>query len=445
MEQSAAEPYLQEFEKFEPAAKQPSWVFPLRKAGLARFAEVGFPTLKHEDWRFTNVAPIAKLPFKPILALRRDGLSAADIGKFTFGKLPAIRLVFVSGHYVAELSTPGQLPSGVTVQSLAQALKSDSRLLQTHLTRYAKAEDNAFTALNTAFFQDGAFVHVPPGTRVEAPIHLLFISTATQSGATIHPRNLIIAEKESRLTLLESYASVSDAAYFTNAVTELVVGEGAAVEHCKFQDESLSAFHIAAIQAHLGRSCNFISHSIATGARLSRNNIRTTLAGEGLECILNGLYLTTANQLADHHMVVEHAQPHCASHEYYNGILDGQSKGVFHGRILVRQGAQKTDAKQTNKNLLLSDEATVDTKPQLEIYADDVKCTHGATIGQLNEESIFYLRARGIGAETARRMLIQAFAGEIIERIRHAPAREEMNGLIWERLESNPHLASSQS
>ena len=444
MEQSAAEPYLQEFEKFEPAAKQPSWIFPLRKAGIARFAELGFPTLKHEDWRFTNVAPIAKLPFKPLFTPGRDGLSAADISKFTLGNLPAIRLVFVNGHYAAELSTPGQLPAGVTVQNLAQALGSDFALLQKHIARYARTEDNAFTALNTAFFQDGAFVHVPPGTTLEAPIHLLFISTANQTGATFNPRNLIIAEKESRLTVLESYASTADAAYFTNAVTELVVGEGAVVEHCKFQDESLSGFHIAAIQAHLGRSCNFISHSIATGARLSRNNIRTTLAGEGLECVLNGLYLTKADQLADHHMIVEHAQPHCNSHEYYNGILDGRSKGVFHGRILVRQAAQKTDAKQTNKNLLLSDEATVDTKPQLEIYADDVKCTHGATIGQLNEESIFYLRTRGIGAETARHMLIRAFAGEIIERIRHAPAREEMDELVWDRLEANPHLAQNK-
>ena len=252
-----------------------------------------------------------------------------------------------------------------------------------------------FAALNAAFFQDGGFVYVPAGKRVEAPIHLLFISTAKEAGATSHPRNLILAEKGSQVTVLESYVSTGEAAYFTNAVTELVLGEGAVVEHCKFQDESRSAFHMAAVHAQLGRGCNFISHSIATGARLSRNNIRTALAGEGVECILNGLYLTRGDQLADHHMVVEHAQPHCNSHEYYNGILDGRSKGVFHGRILVRPAAQKTDAKQTNKNLLLSEDATVDTKPQLEIYADDVKCTHGATVGQLNEESIFYLRAAG--------------------------------------------------
>ncbi len=197
---------------------------------------------------------------------------------------------------------------------------------------------------------------------------------------------------------------------------------------------------MATIAGKLGWGCNFNVHSFALGARLSRNNIRTKLAGEGIECILNGLYLTRGDQLADHHMMVEHAQPHCNSHEYYNGILDGRSKGVFHGRILVRPAAQKTDAKQTNKNLLLSDDATVDTKPQLEIYADDVKCTHGATIGQLNEESIFYLRARGIGAETARRMLIHAFAGEIIERMERDAVREELDKVVWDRLEANPHL-----
>ena len=224
-------------------------------------------------------------------------------------------------------------------------------------------------------------------------------------------------------------------------MTDLLLDESAVVEHAKFQDESVSAFHIAAVRASLSRNANLISHSIATGAQLSRNNIRTSLGGEGVECVLNGLYLTRGEQLADHHMVVEHAQPHCNSHEYYNGILDGKSKGVFHGRILVRQAAQKTDAKQTNKNLLLSDDATVDTKPQLEIYADDVKCTHGATIGQLNDESIFYLRARGIGAERARRMLIHAFAGEIIERVRHPATRQELDTLVWDRLEANPTIA----
>jgi Fe-S cluster assembly protein SufD len=272
-------------------------------------------------------------------------------------------------------------------------------------------------------------------------VQLLFISTAREPGATSHPRNLIIAEAGSRLTVVENYVRTADAPYLTNAVTELVVGDQAVVEHCKFQDESLEAFHIATLQVQLGRGANFIGHSIATGARLSRNNISTTLAAEGVECVLNGLYLTRRDQLADHHMIVDHAQPRCNSHEYYNGILEDRSKGVFHGRILVRPDAQKTDAKQTNKNLLLSESATIDTKPQLEIYADDVKCTHGATVGQLNDESVFYLRSRGIGPETARRMLIHAFAAEIIDRVRCAPVRAELDRLVWDRLEQNERIA----
>jgi Fe-S cluster assembly protein SufD len=440
------DPYLETFERFEAQAKQPSWVFPLRKAGIARFAELGFPTLDQEDWRFTNVAPIARLPFKPVFQVSSDSLTPEAVAQFTFGRLDASRLVFVNGHYAAELSSaPGPQPAGVIVSSLAAALAGDSGLLKQHLESYLQGEDNPFAALNAAFFQDGALIYVPAGKRLEAPVHLLFISTAKEAGATSQPRNVIIAEKGSQVTVLESYVSTGESSYFTNVVTELILGEGAVVEHAKFQDESRNAYHMAAIHARLGRGCNFIAHSIATGARLSRNSIHTALAGEGVACVLNGLYLTRGDQLADHHMVVEHAQPHCTSHEYYNGILDGHSKGVFHGRILVRQAAQKTDAKQTNKNLLLSDDATVDTKPQLEIYADDVKCTHGATIGQLNEESIFYLRARGIGAETARRMLIHAFAGEIIERIRHTPARDELDKLVWERLEQHPRIGEKKS
>jgi Fe-S cluster assembly protein SufD len=438
------EPQLEAFERLEREAGHPGWVFPLRKAGMARFAELGFPTLKDEDWRFTNVAPIAKLPFRPVLAPSGNAEKPGTVSGLAFGRLPSHRLVFVDGHFAEELSSVGKLPRGVIVSSVSRALAGDASLLEKHLGRYAQTDNNAFAALNSAFFQDGGLVFVPGGVAVEQPIHLLFIACTRESGATTNPRNLIIAQDRSRVTVIESYVSTVDAQYFTNAVTELVLGEEAAAEHCKFQDESPSAFHVAAIHAHLGKACRFAAHSIATGARLSRNSIRTGLKGEGLEAVLNGLYVTKGDQLADHHMVVEHAEPHCASHEYYNGILDGRSKGVFHGRILVRPDAQKTDAKQTNKNLLLSDEATVDTKPQLEIYADDVKCTHGATVGQLNEESIFYLRARGIGVETARRMLIHAFAGEIIDRIRCVPVQQELNSLIWDRLENNPHIAGAR-
>jgi Fe-S cluster assembly protein SufD len=433
-------PFVERFSRLE-SLPQPVWLKPLRQGGLARFVELGFPTLRHEDWRFTNLAPLTKLPFKPGLAPVASDLTRADVSGFTFGRLPVTRLVFLDGRFAPALSTGLEAADGVHIRPLSLALVEMPERLAPHLTRLARVEDNALAALNQAWFEDGAFIEVPAGVNLETPVHLLYLSTSTEAGATAQPRNLILAGRDSRLTVVESYVTTNTAATFTNAVTEMIVGDGAVVEHCKFQDESLAAFHLSTLAARIGRAANFITHSFATGARLSRNHLRTELAGEGLEAILNGLYLTKGEQLADHHMIVDHARPHCASHEYFNGILDDKSKGVFHGRILVRQAAQKTDAKQTNKNLLLSDDATADTKPQLEIYADDVKCTHGATIGQLNKESIFYLRARGIGEDTARQMLIHAFAGEIIERIRCAPAREELDQLVWDRLEANPHTS----
>ena len=436
---NSPEAYLEKFSRFERETSQPKWLLPMRKAGLARFSEIGVPTLDHEDWRFTNTAAIAKMPFNPAFD-SSDTITAEQLQKFTFAQQAGSRLVFVNGHFAPKLSSVKNLPAGAKVSNLAAALASDAAFLEKHLGKYAASADNGFTALNQAFFLDGGFVHVPAGKIVEEPIQFIYVSTGGHSGATIHPRNLVIAEANSSVTILESYVSLGGAGYFTNAVTELFAGDNARLEFVKFQDEAQDAFHMAAFHGEFGRASHVNVHSFALGAKLSRNNIRTKLAGEGLECVLNGLYLTRGEQLADHHMIVEHAEPHCASHEYFNGILDDKSKGVFHGRILVREVAQKTDAKQTNKNLLLSDDATANTKPQLEIYADDVKCTHGATIGQLNEEGIFYLRSRGIGTETARRMLIHAFAGEIIERIQHQAAREEVDKIVWDRLEANPHL-----
>jgi Fe-S cluster assembly protein SufD len=438
-----ADPYLAAFERFErDRGGEASWLANLRKGGIARFSEIGFPTLRDEDWRFTNVTPITKLPFNPALESTQN--HGIDVKRYNFGSLECTRLVFIDGHFAPQFSTILPQPKSIQIDSLARVLESDGAVVQKHLGRHARIENNAFTALNTAFFADGAFIHVPAGQTIEKPVHLLFITTNAEAGTTSHPRNLIVAERDSRLTVIESHVSTVQGAYFTNGVTEFVIGEHAGVEHCKFQDESAAAFHIATLHMSLGKQCDFISHSIATGARLSRNNIYTHLGGEQIECILNGLYLTKDDQLADHHMIVEHASPRCNSHEYFNGILDDRSRGVFHGRILVRPIAQKTDAKQTNKNLLLSDSATANTKPQLEIYADDVKCTHGATIGQLNKESIFYLRSRGIGLETARRMLIHSFAGEIIDRIRCDAVREELDQVIWERLEENPHVTGQQ-
>lgn len=270
---------------------------------------------------------------------------------------------------------------------------------------------------------------------VEEPLHLMFISTDLDAEFVAYPRNLILVGKNSQATLLETYVHAATKPYFTNAVSEIVLGENAVLEHEKIQLESDRAFHIAAIHPHLDRNSNYISNSISFGGTLVRNDIVAVLDGEGAETTLNGLYVGTGDQLIDNHTTIDHAKPHCASHELYKGILDGKSRGVFNGKILVRKGAQKTDAKQTNKNLILSEFATVDTKPQLEIFANDVKCTHGATIGQLDEDAMFYLRARGIPADTARAMLIYAFASEVIDRIRVETMREELQDILHNRLE----------
>lgn len=436
---------LAAFDRLEPvlAQQQPAWLFPLRKAGISQFAELGYPTLHDENWRFTNISALTKLPFLPVIEPKAHNVKADALKQFPFSELAGPRLVFVNGHFDAGLSQVGELPAGVKVVSLKQALMTDASLIEQHLTRYAAVESSSFTALNTAFFTDGVFIHVPKNVQVEQPVRVIYLTTAKETGAATHVRNLVLVDQGARLVWLESHVSLASAPYVTNAVTELVVADNAWCEHVKYQDEAKDAYHVATLHGVFGRSSQAWTHSLALGGKLSRYNLRTELNGEGLEAVLNGLYITRDEQVTDHHMIVEHAKAHCASHEYFNGILDDKSKGVFHGRILVKPDAQKTDAKQTNRNLLLSDDATADAKPQLEIYADDVKCTHGATIGQMDEEQIFYLRARGIGEKTARRMLMHAFAGEIIDRVQHDAVREELDALVWERLEQNPHLHDS--
>lgn len=348
---------------------------PLRQAGLTRFEELGLPTLKHEDWRFTNIAPVAKLPFKPAFEVT-DGLGADQLAGLIFAGLPGSRLVFVDGQFSPKLSVVRNLPDGVKVGSLAAALTTEAAFVEQHLGRVRAAGGEWIRGAQSSLLPGRRFCSRARRPEGREPIQLVYVATGKQSGAAFHPRNLVVAGPNSRATILESYVSVGGAGYCTNAVTELSAGDQAHLEWVKFQDEATDAFHLAAWHGEFGRASRVWVHSLALGAKLSRNDIRVKLAGEGLECVLNGLYLTREEQLADHHMVVEHAQPQCASHEYFNGILDDKSRGVFHGRILVRPVAQKTDAKQTNKNLLLSDDASANTKPQLEIYADDVKCTH---------------------------------------------------------------------
>ena len=430
------DPRQEIFDQLDGRHLGPKWMVPIRKSAVARFADAGFPTTKDEDWRFTNVSAIKELDFKPLYEGGDLGELSSVRDRSLLGSVDTCRLVFVDGVFSKELSDEPASIEGVYVADLRSAFDSDPLYLQEHITRYSQSDQNAFTALNTAYFSDGAVIKISRNVAVGQIIHLIFASTGKETGATTHPRNLVTVESGASVTMVEEYLSLGGGAVtLTNAISEFVVGENAYVEHVKIQDEADNSYHVAGIYAQLERSSRFRSHSLALGAKLSRNNIRTKLDGEGLECVLNGLYITKGDQVADHHMIVDHAKPHCDSHEYFNGILDGQSRGVFHGRILVRQQAQKTDAKQTNKNLLLSDDATANTKPQLEIYADDVKCTHGATIGQMDEAAIFYLRARGIPHVVARRMLMHAFAGEIIDRIESEPLREQLDQVVWDRLE----------
>jgi Fe-S cluster assembly protein SufD len=422
------ERYLAQYARTE--RNEPGWLASFRKNAIERFSETGFPTTRNEDWKYTDVRPLAQTAFAPAVFDPRVTVKALE--QDALGGVSACRLVFVNGRYAPELSALDRLPRGVKVSRLAAALQADQEIVETHLARYAAWDRHAFVALNTALFEDGAFVHVGRGAVIEEPIHLLFVSTG--EGAA-HPRSLVIAEENSQATLIESYVGPDGGTYFTNAVTEIVCAQNAVLDHYKAGLESGQAFHIATMQAQIGRDAGFASHNITLDGGFVRNDIHAVLGGEGVEATLNGLYVLNGRQHVDNHMLVDHAMPHCASHELYKGIMDERATGVFHGKILVRQDAQKTDAKQTNQNLLLSEEAVINTRPQLMIYADDVRCTHGATVGQLDAQAIFYMRSRGIGPEEARAMLIRAFARDILDRVKVAPLREALEARLHKRLQ----------
>ena len=415
-------------------AQQPPWLRGLRERGFARFCEVGFPTTRNEDWRFTNVNAIAQTPFQ----LARDARQSGAIYSDTLDacRIPgtACQLVFVNGRFAPQLSDLGSLPEGVRVGSLADAIaqhgKQDGKFLEAHLGRYLNIERDAFCALNTAFIEDGAYVYLPRRTVLEAPICFLFISIPGDDPEMSNPRNLVIAEDATEASIVEDYVSLGSGVFFSNVVTELVAGEDAVISHYMIERDDREAFNVSTLRTQQARSANVSSHSVLLGGGLVRNNVHPVLAGEGGECLINGLFIGNGSQHMDNYMLVEHASPHCSSRQFYNGILDGHSHGVFHGRIIVHKDAQKTDAKQTNRNLLLSDDAQIDTKPQLEIYADDVKCTHGATIGQVEENALFYMRSRGIEEASARAILLLAFANECLDRMKCAPVREYLQDLV---------------
>jgi Fe-S cluster assembly protein SufD len=386
------------------------WLQDLRDHAASRFVELGLPTVRDEEWRFTNVAPIASTEFRPAPAVRLD---AEALNGFLYADAP-FRLVIVNGRFAPELSRTAGLPTGMRFGSLAAAAIEHADVVGRYLGQLADASTRAFAALNTAFVHDGAYVFIPDGVVLEQPLQLLFLSAG--DGATIsHPRALVVAGDRSESRIVETYVSAPGVTHFSNAVTEIAAGEGAIIDHYKVEEESVDAFHIASMHIHAARAI-------------------AVLDGEGAEATLNGLYLADGDRLVDTHTTIDHAKPHCPSHEVYKGILGGNARAVFNGKIIVRQDAQKTDAKQTNRALLLSDHATINTKPQLEIFADDVKCTHGAAIGQLDEDALFYLRARGLTFAEARDLLIHAFAGEILERVRIEPLKRALEGELYAQL-----------
>ena len=427
----ALDGFLQSFKSLEPmwSKNGQGWLQPVRRAAIARLADIGFPTVHDEDWRFTNLAPIVTTAFRPA----GDAPASVDAGSlapFAFAGCDCTRLVFVNGRFAPGLSISSVLPAGVRAGSLAHTLADDRAALEPHLARHEDFQQEAFSALNTAFLTDGAFVSVPRGTVVEKPIHILYVTVPGGAPIATHPRTLVVTGSGSQVSVVEDFVSLGDGAYLSNAVTELVVGDGSVVGHYLIQREGRQAYHVSTLRGQQGRSSSLTSHTVLLGGVLTRRNIHPVLAGEGGECLINGLFMANGRQHMDNYMKVEHASPHCESRQVYKGILDGQSHGVFHGRIIVHKDAQKTDAKQTNMNLLLSEDAQIDTKPQLEIYADDVKCTHGATVGQIDDEAIFYLRSRGIPEVSARALLLYAFAGDMLQRMKVEPIRRHLERLV---------------
>lgn len=426
--------YLQQFKDVETRTREAegSWLSQLRRRAIEDFSSAGFPTTHQEEWRYTNVDPILATQFRPAPDTA-NGLSPERLSPFTLGTGIGSLLTFVNGRFSKKLSQLGSLPPGVRVESLAAALGNGSSDLELYLGRHAETNGHPFAALNTAFLDDGALVVIPADVDLKEPIQIVFTTTPGDAVVT-HPRVLIVGGKNSRASIVESYVGFGDRPYFTNAVTEIVAQDNSAIEHCRMLQEGSGSYHVSTTQSHLDRDSSVVSHNYVLGGSLVRNHVNSVLDAEGAESTLYGLYVIADRQHVDNHTRIDHAKPHCSSREIYKGILDGQSRGIFNGRVIVRPDAQKTDAKQTNRNLLLSREALADTNPELEIYADDVKCTHGATIGQLDEDALFYLRSRGLSEEAARNVLIYAFAGELVDAVKLAPAREYLKKLLHERL-----------
>jgi Fe-S cluster assembly protein SufD len=414
-----------------PASPLP-WLNKLRAEAVDRVGVLTVPTIRDEEWRFTDLSPLTKLSFQPVRM--PVGLKAADVERFRIEEATT-RLVFVDGIHAPELSSVAR-DGGIVVANLSLAGSVHAEAIELHLGRHVKFRDSVFAALNTAFLHDGALVVVPRGVSAKAPVHLLFI--ATQKGAASYPRCLVMAESGSAVTVVEDYVALQQETYFTNAVTEIVLGDDAQVDHIRVQRDSGQAFHIANCAVSLGQASRYRSVSVALGARISRYDLNVLQTAKGGQCAIDGLALIGERQLADTHTSIDHAKPHGVSRQLHKCIAGGAAHAVFNGKIIVRRDAQHTDSSQSSRNLLLTGKAHVDTKPQLEIFADDVKCAHGATVGQLDSEALFYLTSRGLSDAAARNLLTYAFGAEIIDRIPVTSLKHWLEQAVLEQTTRQP-------
>lgn len=413
------------------AAAEPRWLEDLRHEARRRFEAHGYPTTRVEEWRHTNITSLVGTAFEaPSPDVR---VTPEQIEYYVTCPVAGTRIVFVNGRYAPEYSSLDRLPRGVRVESIASVLEKDPEAMAPWLGALSDTEKHPFSALNTTAFEDGAYVHVSREAVSEEPIVLLHFSSAPNGATVASPRHLIVAEEGSLASVIEVYAGNEGEVYFTNAVTEVRVAPGATLDHYKIQHESAKAYHIGGMAVDVATSAVFSSHVVNLGGKLTRNDAGVRISGEYAEATLNGLSIIGDGRHVDNHTLIDHAVPNCNSHETYHGILEGKSRNVFRGRIIVRQDAQKTDAKQSNRNLLLTTDAVVDTIPQLEIFADDVKCTHGATIGALDEDAVFYLRARGIPEKAARGLLTYAFANDVLREMRVEGLRKQLKEILLDR------------
>ncbi len=428
--------YLDKFHQFENRINGDSFtaVHNIRKKAIEFLSGEGFPTTRDEEWKYTNIKPITNIDFVPSDGDQDTSGSRELIEKYSYEGLDCCQLTFVNGHFAGDLSRIKKMANGIKILSIREALQKNDPVLMKYISRYADETWDSFTALNTAFLWDGVFIFVPDNQVLERPISILHLGLADKKPVLNMPRSLFVIGKNSQATVIETYAGAGSQPYFTNTVSEAIVDDNAGLEHFKVQVESDEAYHVSTIQVDQHRDSRYNSHAFSFGGKLVRNNINLVLKAEGIVSTLNGLYVGSGEQHIDNHTSIDHANPNCHSEELYKGVLDDHAHGVFNGKIFVRPDAQKTNAIQSNNCILLSENANIDTKPQLEIFADDVRCTHGATVGQLDEDAYFYMRSRGIDKAKARQLLIYAFASDVIDRVNSEPIRDKLSAMLAEKL-----------